>query len=188
MKQRKPTGKRQEKIKVTLEKPLPHELLPLDRSWRQFLEENALSVYKTSKPFLHKVIATLYHWVETDKPIHLGQFCAKYKFSYFTLMEMQRDYPEIQEALKDVRYILGANRFVGAAEGKYSREIVLRDMHHYDPDWDKVNKYWHAMNMERIAARQENNQPTTLQVIMEPAPRIDHVPQAQEVKQETEQS
>ena len=160
------------KEKITLEKPRPQDILPDDRTWAQYLEENSFGMYKHTKVFIPRLINTLYYWVSTDEPIHLGQFCMKYKISREMLNHLQNDYPDLKKALVDIKYLLAVNRFMGAVSGKYVERVVLRDLHQYDPDWNEVNKYWHAMNMEKILSRVENNQPTTLQVIMQQAPII----------------
>lgn len=107
-----------------------------------------------------RVITSLDKWAEKEDSLEMQQFLAEYKIPKLTMVEWRKNYKDIVEAWDRAKDALGSRRRIGALKKVYDREVVFRDLHLYDPDWDAVNRYHAALKKE------ETQEPTSFTIIM----------------------
>jgi hypothetical protein len=88
-----------------------------------------------------KMINTMYYWVEQPHADSLQQFCTEYSIPRSTLYFWRNKYDDFRDALDEVKLRILDKNMRGAKHKQFDREVVFRDAHLYDPEWDKVNKY-----------------------------------------------
>lgn len=160
------------KKKQKLQTFYPSELLPADRSYRTFMDENEFNLRRAIDRFMPRVVNTLYHWAEQDDSLELTQFLLKYKIPRNTFAQWRRKYPELQDAVDEAKHIIAMRRRLGALNGKYDKDMILKDMHLYDTDWDEhVNRYWNNLHKERLQAKAEARaEDRNITIVMDSAP------------------
>lgn len=135
------------------------------RTWMDFLDKETLSLYPGRDEWRKRLIYTMHLWSEKNTSLEVMQFCLAYKIPYRTLKEWVDKYPEIKNSYDEVKLAIACHRRVGSMNKKLDGAYAYKDMHTYDPEWHKINKYYSDMKKD------EDKQPTTF-IINTEKPRI----------------
>jgi hypothetical protein len=68
--------------------------------------------------------------------VNIKDFCPEYKITYRMIEKLIELYEEIREAWNDAKEFIAANRWNGAFSRKYDKDVMFRDQHRYESDWD----------------------------------------------------
>lgn len=130
-------------------------LLSNSRSWRDFMDQDTLSVFCGREEWRERLINTMLSWSDKSTSLEVQQFCMEYKIPYGTLKEWEYKYPDIAHGFKEMKRNIACHRKVGAYTKKLDGNHVFKDLHRYDPEWHDVNKYHSDMKKD------EEKQPHT---------------------------
>lgn len=101
---------------------------------------------------------TLELWSSDENALSIHQFCTEYGFTRRQLEDYRKQYPEIEQMMKEVKERIGHNRWMLAFMRKASETLFLKDIHHYHEEWRDINKY-HA------DLRKEEDKTSGIQVV-----------------------
>lgn len=118
------------------------------RSWSDFIQNEAYMQFPEKQDWRNRLIYTMYEWASKDDSLEITDFAIEMKMRRMTLYDWANKYPDIKAALDEVRLMLGSRRRKGALTRKYDKDMALRDMHCYDPEWLAINKYHSDMKKE----------------------------------------
>jgi hypothetical protein len=120
------------------------EPLSNKRSWADTLFNSALSFFPGKDEWRKRLIYSMFEWF--DKPEHLliEQFYLHHKIPRSTFYEWRDLYPDLKQALEDVKIFIGAKRRLGAMTFKLHYASAYRDMHCYDSEWAKSVDEYHS--------------------------------------------
>lgn len=146
--------------KKTVQPNTPIEPLSRECTWLDYMSDEAFRFFPQNDHYRQRLIFTMYQSLEeADKkgrpPIDVMQFCVRYKIPYETLLSWSKKYEDVGKAYRDYKLHLGANRRIGVMHNELKMEAVYKDQHHYDPQWDEVNKYHAALKNDEIKHERE---------------------------------
>lgn len=130
--------------------------LPKDCSYLEYLKEDAFRFFPGKQEWRSRVCASLYSFPEEKDEfkmpvVEVMQFCELYKIPYTTLLMWVNMYDDISHAYKYMKLRLASRRRIGALHRRYDKDVVFKDLHNYDPEWDAVNKYHAALKTDQVA-------------------------------------
>lgn len=123
-------------------------LLSKNRSW---LDDGQMNT-PTRPEWRKRLIKTMYAWAEKQTSLEIMQFCIEYKLPRNRFYDWAARYPEIKDALNDMRLMISSNRKVGSMTKALDGNYAYRDMHMLDPDWHAINKYHADLKKEEEKA------------------------------------
>lgn len=128
--------------------------LPKDCSYLEYLKEESFRFFPGKQEWRKRVAASLYSFPEEKDEfkmhvVEVMQFCELYKIPYTTLLNWVSHYDDIRAAYTYMKLRLASRRRVGALHRRYDKDVVFRDLHLYDPEWDEVNKYHAALKTDQ---------------------------------------
>ncbi len=113
------------------------------KDWRIFLDGGSHPLYPSMDEFGKRLAVTYLEWSEKETSLLCEQFLNEYKLSWHMFERMRKENPELEEAHKMVKQILFTRRSLGVLLSKYDKDMVLKDLHRYNPAWGaEVNDYW----------------------------------------------
>jgi hypothetical protein len=118
------------------------------RSWVDFVDQEALSLYPGCQQWRERLIHTMFIWAEKPTSLEVLQFCMQYKIPYSTLKQWVDLHPDIKSAYDNVKLAIACHRRMGSMNKKLDGAYAYKDMHLYDPEWHAVNKYHSEMKKE----------------------------------------
>lgn len=145
--------------KITTNITPKSDLLSKNRTW-QYAYENE-SQYTNDPEWRRKFVNTLFEWADKKTSIEIGSFLREYRIPKETFYScLDKDYPEVKRAHKEVMGILGYRKKEAALRRGLSELMVLRDLHKYLPEWHEINEYHKKLKedeaiavAERLAAK-----------------------------------
>lgn len=137
------------------------------KDWRVFLDAGSHPLYPSLDEFGKRMALTYLEWAEQDSSLLCEQFLNEYKLSWHVFWKMQKKYPELKEAHDMVKQILFTRRSLGVLHQKLDKDMVLKDLHRYNPAWGtEVNDYW-TEKKQKIATAGAGSANITLHVVDE---------------------
>jgi hypothetical protein len=118
------------------------------RTWVDFVDDEALSLYPGCEQWRKRLIHTMFAWAEKPTSLEILQFCMEYKIPYTTLKGWVEKHLDIKSAYNNVKLALACHRRMGSMNKKLDGAYAYKDMHMYDPEWHAVNKYHSDMRTE----------------------------------------
>jgi len=127
------------------------DVKPLSKpmSWNDYLNNRAYMQFPEKDDWRKRFTCTMLEWASQEDSLEITDFAIEMKMHRQTLYSWADKYPDIKEALDITRLILGSRRRKGALTRKYDKDMALRDMHCYDPEWLAINKYHSDMKVEQ---------------------------------------
>ena len=135
-------------------------------SWQESLAATEFIAYPGKDQWRERFIYTLLKWAEHPDSLTIMDFCIEYKMDRNTLYRWAEEYPDIKAAYERIKLILANRRYKGALKKNLDKDVVFKDMHRMDPEWDDINRYWAAMKRDE----QHANAATKIVIEMERAP------------------
>jgi len=124
-------------------------LITKNQTWQNYYSEGHHGYLANTKEWRDSFIATLYTFFEDPDRIVFEEFCMEYKIPRRTIYEWREKFPEIAEAVNEIKVLLGARRRKGAMTFKLHYQSSYRDMHIYDQEWGpQVDKHHAALKEE----------------------------------------
>lgn len=111
------------------------------RTWHEAMERQSWLYFPDKDEWRKRLINTMYEWAQSDDALEITQFCFEWKMRRQLLYEWRDKYPDIKEAMNEIKLYLGIRRRNGALLKRFDKDMALRDMHCYDPEWHEINKY-----------------------------------------------
>lgn len=100
------------------------------------------------------LIASLFEFFENPDTLLLEEFLHEYKIPRTTWYQWLDKYPDILKANSEVKLIIATRRKRGAMKGQLVVSMATRDLHRYDPETIKDDKYKAEItNLENKDAR-----------------------------------
>jgi hypothetical protein len=124
------------------------------------IDNEAFIFFPQRDSWRKRVILTLDNWSRKEDSLEMQQFLAEYKIPVYTMIGWRKQYEDVAQAFDRAKLAIASRRRIGALKKVYDREVVFKDLHIYDPEWDAVNKYHSALKKEEAA------EPTTFNVFM----------------------
>lgn len=126
------------------------DIKPLSKpvSWNDYLNNKAYMEFPEKDDWRKRFTCTMLEWASQEDSLEITDFMIEMKMHRQTLYKWADKYEDIREALDITRLILGSRRRKGALTRKYDKDMALRDMHCYDPEWLAINKYHSDMKKE----------------------------------------
>lgn len=139
-------GRKVVKEKKTNKPNISPEKLTRPNTWLEAKEWQAFIYDPEKKKWRTDLVNTLYDFFEDESKLEIDEFCFAYKLSRFTLYGWRDKYPDdIGRAVEEIKLNLASRRRLGALKRKYDKDMVMKDLHTYDPEWKDINKYWSDM-------------------------------------------
>lgn len=135
------------------------------RTWHDFITNESFLFFPEREAWRKRFVHTMLQWAEKEDSLELVDFALEMCMRREVIYDWASKWPEVKEGLDLTRLIIGSRRRKGALTRKYDKEMALRDMHCYDPEWLEINKYHSDMKKE------EEKQPTTF-IINTDKPRV----------------
>lgn len=110
-------------------------------TWHEALQRESWLYFPDKQDWRERLINTMYEWAQLDDSLEITQFCIEWKIPRRTLYGWRDAHPDIKQAIDDIKIILGNRRRLGVIHKKFDKDMVLKDMHCYDPEWLEINKY-----------------------------------------------
>lgn len=110
--------------------------------WQTAIEAESFMNYPGKEEWRQRLIYTMLKWAELPTSETIMDFCIDYKLDVDTLKYWADKYPDLGKAYKIFKRILGNKSYKGAKHKIYDKDVVFKNLHTYDPDFDEVNKYW----------------------------------------------
>lgn len=111
------------------------------RTWADCIKNSSFELFPGKDDWRQRFVNDMYEWAQKDDSLEIQQFTMKMCMRRQTLYEWANQYPEIKEALCEVRLILASRRRIGALKKDFDKEVVFKDLHKLDPEWLEINKY-----------------------------------------------
>lgn len=132
----------------------PPEKLTKNGSYMDYLSDEAFRLFPGKEDWRKRLCASIYAFPEEKDEFGLHvvevlQFCDLYKIPYKTYCNWVNAYDDVRQAHETMKLKLGSRRRVGALHRRYDKDIVFKDLHKYDPEWDEVNKYHAALKTDQ---------------------------------------
>lgn len=118
------------------------------RSWEDFLNEDAFMLYPSKEDYKMRLAITLLEWAEKSDGIDMAEFSVKTRTNPRSLRTWKNEHKELGQAYEMAKTILGVKRKKGAAYGILNKDMVLRDAHWYDEEEHKINLYHKEMKTD----------------------------------------
>lgn len=137
--------------------------LSKDCNWMDSLHNEAFRFYPGKEEWRKRLIASMYHWLETEQGLVFEEFLFAYKIPSRTFYFWVKTHEDIADAYKELKQFIAMRRKRGCITFDYHVGAAYKDMHLYDPEWgEKVDKY-HA-DLKKV----ENENMGNVTVLMEP--------------------
>lgn len=140
-----------------------------DCSYMDYMSDNAFRFFPDKDKWRERFMASMYEWAFDDKSLEIMQFCMSNRVPYTTFIFWVNNHEDIGKAYKEVKLILATRRRLGAIHRQYDKEMILKDLYRYDPEWAEVDKYNAQLK------KNESEGDRHLTVIMTPSPSVDSV-------------
>jgi len=113
-------------------------------TWLDHIDEESLLVFPGKEEWRKAFIHTLYTWFDNPEHLVLEEFCISHRINRKNLWYLRDRYPDIGDAVKEIKILLGARRRKGAMTFKLHYASAYRDMHVYDSEWKSEVDEYHA--------------------------------------------
>ena len=100
--------------------------LSTERDWTDMLDTESLSLFPGRDELRKRLSYTLLKWSGQPGSLDIGQFCIKYRISYFTLKEWVDKYPDLAKVYATAKYNIGTNRRVGVFRKDTKGSFVIK--------------------------------------------------------------
>lgn len=141
--------------------------------WQSAIEAESYMNYPGKEEWRQRLIYTMLKWAELPTSETIMDFCIEYKLDRDTLKYWADKYPDIGAAYKIFKRILGNKAYKGAKHRQFDKDVVFKNLHTYDDDFDVVNRYWAELKKTDDKSQQGVGKFT---LVMEEAPVTDRVP------------
>lgn len=135
----------------------PPKPLTKPASWLEAKDWQAFIYDPKKEKWRQQLIASMFEFFQDESKVELEQFCFEYKLSRKVLYKWRQRYPDLEEAVDEIKLLLASRRRVGALKRQYDKEVVMKDLHTYDPEWLLVNKYWSELKKSESADVKPSN-------------------------------
>lgn len=120
--------------------------------------------YTTNDQWKQRLINTLRLFAEDKDSLEIRQFTWDYRVPYKTLERVRKENPKVQQAYEDCMAMLGTRKKIEALKKRFDKDMVMKDLHVYLPEFKEVNEYHRMMKTE------EQEKPTKLVIEMQQTP------------------
>lgn len=115
--------------------------LSKNRHCIDLLDDNGLLCNPTDEKWRARLVRTMKYWSKLETSLSIQQFCIAYDITRRRFTEWKDKYPEIGEALEDMKINIGCHREIGSMTNKLNGLYAHKNIHEYDEKWLAVNKY-----------------------------------------------
>lgn len=136
----------------------PITTLTKNRTWEDFLNKESILIFPQKDDWRKRFMLTMLEWSQQDDSLEIIDFLVQMKVTRSNFYEWLTKYPDLKEGYEQVKLIIASRRRTGALLKKYDKEMVMKDIHRYDHEWDAVNKYHAELK------RNETPPPSTINV------------------------
>lgn len=125
--------------KITNTSTMPKELeIPV--TWLDARRRDSLDTRVKLKEWRELMINTMWDYLETNDQLLLEDFLLKYRIHRTTMWRWRQRYKDLDDEVQAIKIFIAARRKNGNYRGTL-RDSVWKDMHEYDPEWQRVNDY-----------------------------------------------
>jgi hypothetical protein len=115
--------------------------LSKSHTYTDLIDKESYIFFPEKDAWRKRLIYAIEKWVLKETSVELMQFCIEYRIPRATLAMWRQKHLDIAAAFEEAKIILGCRRRIGALTKQYDKDVVFKDMHVYDPEWDIINKY-----------------------------------------------
>lgn len=136
-------------------------------TWQEATEAIAFMNFPAKADWRKRLIYTMLKWAELPTSETIMDFCIDYKIDRTTLKEWADTYEDIGQAYIRFKQILGNKSYKGAKHKQFDKDVVFKNLHTYDDEFETVNRYWSDL---KKTEQPDVSASTRIIVEMEPAP------------------